>query len=373
MYQSPLHPYGWTDELSVAFAALDLTNPTTAPAVPGRVIFQGRGVWRVVVGGSQVQPPDSAPPTDPEALSEHWAKPAGRVTREEDWPVTGDWVAVANTGEQTHILGVLPRRTAIKRKVAGVTTVAQVIAANVDVVFIASSLDGDLNPRRLERYLALVWESGAEPVIVLTKADACDEAFLERAVAEVGAVAFGATVHVVSSAAREGIDELRAHFLPHRSVAVIGSSGIGKSTLVNALAGDEVMATAGLRADGRGKHTTTHRELVLLPGGGLILDTPGMRELQLWASDEGLVATFPDVEELAATCRFSDCGHGSEPGCAIRDALVDGTLARDRYESWQKLEREVHHLAMRQDARLAADERKKWKRIAKDVKGRIRP
>ena len=359
----PLYRYGWNDDLATALQ-LSLDSNPVPDARPARIISQGRGVWRVVVDLGDSAETDGV---------EFWAKPIGRIGRDEDWPVTGDWVVATVVGDRAVIHSVLPRRTAILRKVAGVATVAQVIAANVDVVFISSSLDGDLNPRRLERYLALVWESGAEPVLVLTKADSCDEAFLARALDEVKAIAFGAAVHVVSSATGQGIEEIRRYFEPNRSVAILGSSGIGKSTLVNALAGGEVMATAELRSDGRGRHTTTHRELVLLPTGGLILDTPGMRELQLWSSDDGVAATFPDVEQVVAACRFSDCRHGSEPGCAVVKGLADGSLDRLRYDSWTKLQTELAHLAQRQDARLAAEERRKWKRITKEAKSRTRP
>ena len=199
------------------------------------------------------------------------------------------------------------------------------LAANVDAVFLVMSLNEDFNVRRLERYLTMAWESGAQPVIVLTKTDLCPD--FELRVLEVEAIAFGVPVHAISSLTGDGLDLVRAHLSPGRTIALLGSSGVGKSTLVNTLAGEELLATQEIREDdGEGRHTTTHRQLVLLPGGGLVLDTPGMRELQLWESSDGLAETFGDVEELAAQCRFSDCAHRTEPGCAVQAALEDGTL-----------------------------------------------
>jgi ribosome biogenesis GTPase len=265
------------------------------------------------------------------------------------------------------IHAVLPRRSAIVRKAAGNPTEAQVVGANIDTVFLVTSLNDDLNLRRLERYLATAWESGAQPAILLTKADLCEDA--AAAVLEVQAIAFGVPVHAVSTVTGEGLAELDAYLGEGKTVALIGSSGVGKSTLVNRLAGREVLATQEIReSDGRGRHTTSHRELVPLPGGGLVLDTPGMRELQLWETTDGMQEAFDDVEELVAVCRFADCAHGVEPGCAVQAALADGSLAPERYESWVKLQRELEHLERRQGGLAAAEARKARRAFARKLR-----
>ncbi|HVM17198.1 MAG TPA: ribosome small subunit-dependent GTPase A [Gaiellaceae bacterium] len=289
--------------------------------------------------------------------------PVGRLS-EEELPVAGDWVAARPLpGERKALIeAVLPRRSAFTRKEAWRRTAAQVVAANVDVVFLVSAFGLDLNPRRLERYLTASWESGASPVIVLNKVDTSSDPDTEAAPVE--AVAVGVPVHRVSAATGEGLELLEAHLGTGRTAALLGSSGVGKSTLVNRLAGRDVMDTGGVRLDDeRGRHTTTHRELVPLPGGrGLLLDTPGMRELQLWADEESLDATFAEIVELAAGCRFGDCAHEQEPGCAIRAALEDGTLEAERWNSYRKLQRELRALAVKQDGRLQAEARRELRR-----------
>ncbi len=279
-----------------------------------------------------------------------------------DLPAVGDWVAVTAT-DPALVQAVLPRQTKFSRMAANDhgQTVEQVVAANVDVVFLTVGLDGDFNVRRLERYLTLGWESGATPVVVLTKLDLCGD--VEAALLEVESVAIGTPVHAVSNLTGEGVDDLARYLTESRTVAALGSSGVGKSSLVNRLAGEELMETGDVRADGRGRHTTTNRQLLLLPGGGLFLDTPGMRELRLWDSDDGLAATFDDVTAAAARCRFSDCSHESEPDCGVRAALADGTLDRERYSSWQKLQNELRWLELKQDARLRSEARKQWRRL----------
>jgi ribosome biogenesis GTPase / thiamine phosphate phosphatase len=273
----------------------------------------------------------------------------------------GDWVAVRPDGPDGlyEVAALAERRSAFTRRAAGGTTEEQVVAANVDVVLIVVSLAAKLSPRRTERYLALAWQSGATPVVVLSKADLCDD--LPLAVASVEAVAFGVPVVPVSAVTGEGLDELRAHVAPGRTVAFLGLSGVGKSTLVNTLAGSEVLRVQDVRGDGKGRHTTTHRELVVLPQGGVLLDTPGMRGLLLWDASEGVEQAFGDVEEVAAQCRFADCGHETEPGCAVRAALRDGRLSHTRYDSWCHLQRELRNLEMRQDHRLRSEERRKWR------------
>ncbi|HEX2045651.1 MAG TPA: ribosome small subunit-dependent GTPase A, partial [Gaiellaceae bacterium] len=295
--------------------------------------------------------------------------PAGHLA-DADLPAVGDWVAARPLrGERKALVeAVLPRRTAFTRKEAWRRTVEQVVAANVDTVFLMSDLGPDLNVRRLERYLVGAWESGARPAIVLTKADL--EADRADAVLAVEAVAFGVPVHVVSAVTGEGLGALGAYLGRGRTVALLGSSGVGKSTLVNRLAGREVLATRELRADGRGRHTTTHRELVLLPGGGLLLDTPGMRELQLWAGEEALDGAFEDVTAFAGVCRFPDCAHDHEPGCAVKAALADGSLPAERWESYRKLQRELRSLEVRRSKRLQAEERRRWRAVERSFRRR---
>lgn len=309
-------------------------------------------------------------------LGELRADMAGRLSHEAagigDLPAVGDWVAIAARPEEgaATIHAVLPRRTSFSRKVALTASQEQVLAANVDAVFLLMSLNEDFNVRRLERYLTTAWESGAQPVIVLTKTDLCPE--FELRVLEVEAIAFGVAVHAISNLTGDGLELVRAHIVPGQTIALLGSSGVGKSTLVNTLAGEELLATQEIRADdGEGRHTTSHRQLVLLPGGGLVLDTPGLRELQLWESSDGLAETFGDVEEVAAQCRFSDCAHRTEPGCAVLAALEDGTLPLGRWESYKKLQRELAHLERRLDKRLQAEERKRWAKAGAEGRARM--
>jgi ribosome biogenesis GTPase len=297
---------------------------------------------------------------------------AGRLRHEArarlDLPAVGDWVAARFGAGGTGVVhAVLPRSSAFVRKAAGEATVEQVVAANVDTVFVISGLDLDLNPRRLERYLAAAWESGASPVVLLNKSDLADDP--AACVAEIEAVALGVPVLAVSALERRGLEALGPWLVPGRTVALLGSSGAGKSTLLNALLGEQRQATRAVRAhDSRGRHTTTWRELVALPGGALLVDTPGMRELAVWGGDEGLDGTFPDIAALAAACRFRDCGHAGEPGCAVREAVEGGTLDAARLESWHKLRRELRWLARRQDARARAEEEARWKAIMKSMK-----
>jgi len=303
------------------------------------------------------------------------AEMSGRLRHEAlsalDLPAVGDWVAlrVEPGAERGTIHAVLPRRTVFVRKAASNQhrgAVEQVVAANVDIVFVVSSLVDDLSARRLERYLVLAWESGARPVIVLTKADLCND--LAAALAEVETVALGVPVHVVSNLTGEGLDELRPYFADNGTVAALGSSGVGKSSLINRLAGSDLQEVKEVRSDGRGRHTTTRRELIRVPGGGLFLDTPGMRELQLWEAEGGIEDAFEDVGALAGRCRFSDCAHLTEPGCAVLAAIESGSLDPERLESYRKLQRELERLELRLDSRAQAERRKERRRFARSMR-----
>ncbi|GAK61125.1 putative ribosome biogenesis GTPase RsgA 2 [Candidatus Vecturithrix granuli] len=290
-----------------------------------------------------------------------------------DFPAVGDWVAVNSpeNGGLAIIHAILPRKSCFSRKMAsgrdrrsGGRPEEQVLAANVDTVFLVSGLDREFNLRRIERYLTLVYNSGATPVIVLNKADVCDD--WEYCVAEVKAIAFDAPIHPISAKTQNGLDALRNYLQPGKTAALLGSSGVGKSTIMNALLGYERQRVQVVSAQvGKGQHTTTERELIPVPTGGLLIDTPGMRELQLWSSEENLKGSFEDIETLAVRCRFADCQHESEPGCAVRAAVETGELDASRLQSYRKLTQEVAYLEQRQDSSADYLERKKWKQIAK--------
>jgi ribosome biogenesis GTPase len=326
-----------------------------AGLAPARVAAQHRGAYLVYAEDGERQ-----------------AEPAGRLRHEAvaaaDLPAVGDWVALDDRGggEAATIHAVLGRATAFSRKAAGREAAEQVVAANVDVVLVVSAFGDDLNARRLERYLAAAWESGAQPAIVLNKSDVAED--LAADAAEVEAIAFGVPVHPVSALEAAGIEELAAYFAGNRTVALLGSSGVGKSSLVNRLLGWERQDVQGTRSDGRGRHTTTYRELLPVPGGGLVLDTPGMRELGLWAAGGGVEEAFGDVAELAAACRFADCAHETEPGCAVQAAIVAGTLPEERLESYRKLQRELRHLELKADPRARSEARRDRRRFARSLR-----
>jgi ribosome biogenesis GTPase / thiamine phosphate phosphatase len=297
------------------------------------------------------------------------AEPSGglsyRAASAAEMPVVGDWVAARPAAPDYAIVeAVLPRHTCFSRRAAGRREEEQPLAANIDIVFLVCGLDGDFNLRRLERYLALAAESGASPVIVLNKADLCADA-AGRA-AEVRRISGSAPAVTVSARAEGGAEPLRAFLAPGRTVALLGSSGVGKSTIVNCLLGEERLRTAEVReSDSRGRHTTTHRELMPLPGGGALIDTPGMRELQLWAGTESIDGVFDDVAAAAGGCRFRDCAHAGEPGCAVAAALESGALDRERWESYRKLLGEARRHELMSDALAAQEAKRKLKRIHK--------
>jgi len=286
-------------------------------------------------------------------------------------PTVGDWVALRppEAGQRAVIEALLPRRTAFVRRAPGDRSVAQVLAANVDAVFLVMGLDGDFNPRRIERALVLAWESGALPVVLLNKADLCADVDARRG--EIERVAPSVPVLVTSAKAGEGLEALMPWLTPGRTVALLGSSGVGKSTLVNRLLGREKQKTREVRAaDQRGRHTTTHRELIALPGGALLLDTPGLREIQLWSDGAGLDAAFEDVSGLFASCRFTNCSHVNEPGCAVRAAVEEGRLDPARLESFRKLRAEMRALEIREDPLERRTERGRWKAVHKSMRHR---
>jgi ribosome biogenesis GTPase len=315
---------GWNEEFARAFAAL----APAADVQPGRVGVEFNYLYRVYVESGDIE-----------------AMLAGRVKHRASsrgaLPAVGDWVAVRQRpGERGAIIDVLPRRSRFSRRTAGTTTDEQVVAANVDILFIVMSLDDDYNLRRLERYLLMTGDSGATPVVLLTKPDLAQD--LAAQVNDAGKIAGDAAVHVVSPRLGEGLASVRAGLSTGMTGALVGSSGVGKTTIINRLVGDETRRTREVRAsDSKGRHTTTHRELIPLPDGGLIIDTPGMRELQLWDAGDAMRQTFEDVEALAPDCRFADCRHRGEPNCAVKAAVADGRLAASRLESYLKLQDEV--------------------------------
>ena len=283
-------------------------------------------------------------------------------------PVVGDWVAGEPVpGEdKLFIQAVLPRKSKFSRKVPGKESREQVVAANMDILFLVTGLDHDYKPRRIERYVTLAWDSGATPVILLNKSDLRDD--LDAIRDEVAQSAIGVDLHILSALHREGLDVVHQYLKPGVTIAFLGSSGVGKSTLINALLGEDVMRTNAVREDdSRGRHTTTHRELFLFPGGGMLIDTPGLREIQLWADEDSLDEAFADIAELALTCRFADCAHESEPGCRVKAALESGELSEKRYHSYLKLKKEIEFIRLRSEARVF-EERQKQREFAKMVK-----
>lgn len=350
-----LHEHGWSEFFSGAFTSL---NPSGLE--PGRVVFSGGGLCRLAT-----------------AAGDRSVSLAGRLRHgaasAAELPVVGDWVAYLpdRTGGG-RVERILPRRSRLSRKVPGSRTEEQVVAANVDLVFAVMGLDGDYSPRRVERILTLAWESGARPEVLLNKTDLCPDPDVRQA--EMEGIAPGVPVLLLSSLEGSGVGEVSDRIAPGETAVLVGSSGVGKSTLINRLLGREAQAVRPVREhDSRGRHATSHRELFRLPGGGLLIDSPGIREVQLWAGEESLGRAFDDVERLAASCRYRDCRHAGEPGCAVMEAVAGGRLEEGRLESWRALQREILYLRSRVDDAARRERRRKWRAIHKEMRRWYRP
>ena len=355
-----LQELGWDDEWARRFQ-----EQAPADTSPARVTIEFNHIYRVVTADGELQ-----------------AQLSGRLRHQavgrHELAAVGDWVAVRQTpNERTGVIeAILPRRTKFSRKAAGELTEEQVVASNIDTVFLVMGLDRDYNPRRLERYLLMSYESGARPVVILSKADLADD--VETRISEVEHVAPGVPVHATVAVRRAlesgsiiepDVAVVEQYLGVGRTGTLLGSSGAGKSTLINALVGEPVLKTAAVRAsDSRGRHTTRHRQLIVLPGRGLLIDTPGMRELQLWDAAEGAKDTFEDIDELAASCHFTNCRHKDEPRCAVKAAVEDGTLPADRLASYLKLQDELRELDAKRDARAIIEEKRRGKVMGKSMK-----
>ena len=346
-----LNEYGWNNTHEVNWKQIN-----SEKYVPGRITLEHKKMYRVAT-------------TEGEWLSVCSGTMQYEATERKDYPAVGDWVAVEKMpGEERGIIHtILPRTSLFSRQVAGFTIAEQIIAVNIDIVFLVMSMNNDFSARRLERYLVATYDSGATPVVVLTKKDVCDNPSFY--IEEAQRIALGAEIFGVSNVTGEGIDELAALLKNNKTAALLGSSGVGKSSLMNAICGSEMMAVQDIRKDDdKGRHTTTHRELVKIPEGGILIDTPGMREFQLWDNNESLDSGFQDINDLANKCKFNDCRHSNEPGCAIQDALSTGDLAEDRYSSYLKLQKELAFLERKMDRTAKVEERNKWKTITKSMR-----
>jgi ribosome biogenesis GTPase len=344
-----LEELGWNSFFNEHFMSLKASN-----SIPARVVSEQRHWYQVLCQYGKLS-----------------VEISGRL-RYEAWvdnqfPAVGDWVAIKRQTDESKgvIHAILPRRSKFSRKVAGARTGEQIVAANVDTVFIVSGLDGgrNLNPGRIERYLTLTWSSGAAPVIVLNKVDLCPD--VDICIRDIEPIALGVPIYPVSATEKIGLDALRKYLVRGETAAFLGSSGVGKSALINALLGVERQEVGMVRrSDGKGRHTTSQRDLILLPDGGAVIDTPGMREIQIWTDEDYPQQAFVDIETLAHECYFNDCQHRTEPGCAVKAAIQRGDLDVNRFQSYRKLQRELDHLARRQNHRARLEEKARWKKIS---------
>jgi ribosome biogenesis GTPase / thiamine phosphate phosphatase len=351
---SRLEKYGWNDRFAAAFAEI-----AAAGRIPARVVLEHTHIYRVAI-------------EDGETLARVSGRLRHRAGIRSEFPAVGDWVALEPVADgDARIHALLPRVSRFSRRAAGDATEEQVVAANIDVVFLVGGLDRDFNPRRLERYLVVAWESGATPVILLNKADLVDAP--EQYADQVRAIAPGVDVHALSARDPQTLDVVRQYLSVGRTAALLGSSGVGKSTIVNRLVGFDLLRTQDVRlTDHRGRHTSTARQLVLLESGGILIDTPGMRELQLWESGDALGDTFADIVSTAASCRFRDCRHLQEPGCAVRAAVASGTVPAARLESFHKLAAEREHQERQLDARALIEDKRNARVMGKALRKRLK-
>jgi ribosome biogenesis GTPase / thiamine phosphate phosphatase len=343
-----LTSFGWSEFFEVNFQSYEGKGYTC-----GRVAVEHKNLFRLYTQYGEV-------------LAEISGKLRHEAVNRQDLPVVGDWVLIRSRPESGRVTihAVLPRRTSFARKIAGSRTEQQIVGANIDTVFLLTSLNQDFSLRRIERYLLLAWESSANPIIILSKSDLCDR--VADAIDEVQTVARGVPIYAISVVTGSGLQDIAQYFKRGQTVALLGSSGVGKSSLINHFAGVDRLRVQTVReSDDRGRHTTTHRELVLIPDGGIVLDTPGMRELQLWDNNESLQLVFDDIEALAGRCFFGDCRHQDEPRCAVREALLAGTIDTGRYESYEKLQKELKYQVRRRDKQSEILEKKKWKKLSR--------